>query len=99
MDRLLTAQEVSVLLKMELTTVYKWTSQGRIPHVKLSARAIRFSKAAIMEWLQSKTCDGAREEPTRNYRGRKRKRAATVALHDDLERIISSAKIEVLGNK
>lgn len=89
MDKLLTAQKVAALLNLELTTVYKWTSQGKIPHVKLSARAIRFSEVAISEWLQSKTHDRTREDPCRNCGGRKRK--LTGAASGDIERIISRA--------
>jgi excisionase family DNA binding protein len=98
MDGLLTAQQVAALLKVELTTVYKWTSRGRIPHVKLSARAIRFSEAAIAQWLQSKTFDENGERPGERCSRKKRKFTGTLERREDIERIIRSAKEEVLSN-
>ena len=99
MDRLLTAQKVAALLNLELATVYKWTSQGKIPHIKLSARAIRFSEAAITQWLQNKTFGGNGGKPQEGCGFKKRKFAGTSERPEDIERMIRSAKAEVLVHK
>lgn len=99
MDRLLTARKVAALLNLELATVYKWTSQGRIPHIKLSARAIRFSEAAIMQWLQNKTFDGKGGMPQDGCGFKKRRFTGMSERREDIEHMIRRAKVEVLVHK
>ena len=61
-ERLLTAREVASLLRINLSTVYLWAQQGRLPHVCLSEglrrRCVRFSAKAIEEWIQERTKAG-----------------------------------------
>lgn len=52
-DRLLTAQEVAVLLGLALTTVRQWTYQRRLPAVRLGARAVRYRHSAIMRLIEA----------------------------------------------
>jgi len=52
-DCLLTAAEAAQLLRLNnVGTVYHLVSQKRIPVVKLSARCIRFSRNALLKWLE-----------------------------------------------
>ena len=51
-DRLLTVQEISELLKVPKSYVYWLTHQKKIPHLKIQGH-LRFRRAHIDEWLRS----------------------------------------------
>ena len=65
MQKLLTLQEVSVLLEVKPSTIYQWTHQGFIPHVKLG-RLLRFKEADIVNWIEKRSAAGraTRKLPT-----------------------------------
>jgi len=50
MPRLLTADEVAEMLRVDRSWVYSATRSGRIPHIRLG-RYVRFSEAAIETWM------------------------------------------------
>ena len=50
--RLLTAEEVSEILRVEKSWVYAATRENQIPHLRLG-RYVRFSEEAIEEWMGS----------------------------------------------
>ncbi|GEM_PF-6464193 len=62
-------------------------------------RVLRFSVAVVTEWLQNKTSGGNEEKPHKSCRCKKRKFTGTLDRREGVERIISSAKMEVLVNK
>lgn len=49
----LTVLEVASLLRCERKTVYEAIRRRGLPHQKISARALRFSREAVLEWLRS----------------------------------------------
>jgi excisionase family DNA binding protein len=49
---LIDIHELSALTGIAAGTLYHWSSQGRIPCVRLGARCLRFSLPAIREWLE-----------------------------------------------
>ena len=51
-DRLLTIQEISELLKVPKSYVYWLTHQKKIPHLKIQGH-LRFRQSYIEEWLNS----------------------------------------------
>lgn len=51
--RLLTVDEASHYLGLTKTTLYTWTCQKKIPHVKIG-RALRFDKVELDSWIESK---------------------------------------------
>ena len=55
--RYLSPKELSEYLGISIQTIYEWTSQRRIPFVKLS-RLVKFDITAIDDWMKSQ-----REEP------------------------------------
>lgn len=57
MNKLLTPQEVADLLSVQKSTIYQWTHQGFIPHVKLG-KFVRFKEDKVMEWLERKAQNG-----------------------------------------
>ena len=54
MNRLLTPAEIADLLGVKTSTVYQWTHQGFIPHVKLG-RLVRFREQAVAEWVEKRS--------------------------------------------
>jgi excisionase family DNA binding protein len=48
---------VADLLGVRPSTIYQWTHEGFIPHVKLG-RLVRFRGSAIMKWIEGRSCDG-----------------------------------------
>jgi excisionase family DNA binding protein len=51
-DDLLTTRELALWLKVPLSRVYSWTSDGQIPHYKLGHRTLRFSRVEVLRWLR-----------------------------------------------
>lgn len=50
--RLLTAQEVSVLLQVPLARVYELARLNLVPKVKLGARQVRFDESKLRQWIE-----------------------------------------------
>lgn len=50
--RLLTADEVAEMLRVDKSWVYAATRSGRIPHIRLG-RYVRFNEDAVIEWMLS----------------------------------------------
>jgi len=57
MDKLLTVEEIAEYLSLKPSTIYQWTHQGFIPHVKVGNR-VRFRINHIEKWLESRTVTG-----------------------------------------
>jgi len=51
MNKLLTPDEVAELLSVQKSTIYQWTHQGFIPHIKLG-KFVRFKEKDVMEWME-----------------------------------------------
>ena len=52
-DDLLTVHEVARILNLAVGSIYHLVSQGRIPHVHLSSRCLRFRRDSIRVWINS----------------------------------------------
>jgi len=57
MEKLLTAEDLSKKLKISKATIYRWTHEQYIPHVKMG-RAVRFNEKAVAEWLKKQEQKG-----------------------------------------
>lgn len=51
-DDLLTYAEAAQFLNFRTGTLYSMVARGRIPHVRLGRRLVRFSRAALETWLR-----------------------------------------------
>jgi len=80
---LLTVKDMATRLQVKEKTIYAWTSQGKIPCVKVNG-VIRFDERAIEQWLQA--CH-VPVGPPRMPAPNRRNRAATSVDH-----LIESAK-------
>jgi len=54
LTKLLSVQEVAILLGVHRVTIYDWVSQKRIPFVKVGARTM-FDPREIERWLEEST--------------------------------------------
>lgn len=52
--RLMTAQEVSELLRVPRSTIYELARSRRIPFVKVGRRTL-FAQQALLEWIAAQT--------------------------------------------
>lgn len=50
MDKLLTPQEMADCLGVKPSTIYQWTHQGFIPHIKMG-KLVRFKEQEVGKWL------------------------------------------------
>lgn len=97
MERLLNIDELSEMLGVTKATIYSWTSQNKIPHIKLSKRLLKFREEDIMEWIAKRSVNG---DTTQLYSENKKRRnpRASINLHDEcIERFVRNAKEEVLN--
>ncbi len=94
MERLLDIDDVSEMLGVTKATIYSWTSQNKIPHVKLSKRLLKFRELEIMAWIAARSVSMDTCIPPERVIHPKR----TVSDPDDfIERIINTAKEEALN--
>ncbi len=56
-QRLLTVEEIADYLQVKPSTIYQWTHQGFIPHVKLGNR-VRFRLCQVDRWIERRAKDG-----------------------------------------
>ena len=49
-EPLLTPSEAAALLAVKPSTVYEWVRAGRLPHLRLGPRAIRFTRPMLEKW-------------------------------------------------
>ena len=52
-SQLLTVKQIAELLQLNPMTIYKWTSQGRIPCIKFSVRCVRFEWDKVKKWFST----------------------------------------------
>lgn len=98
MERLLSVAEAANVLGIKPGTLYFWVCRKIIPHVKLSASALRFRKKDLEEFIaarfvssnKSKTAIPKNESPPAKCRHRK-------SAVPSVRRWVESAKKEVLG--
>ena len=57
MNKLLTPAEIADLLGVQPSTIYKWTHQEFIPHVKLG-RLVRFRESEVIRWIEKRSIAG-----------------------------------------
>ncbi len=62
METLLTAEQVSKILNVSVSTVYEWARMDYIPHIHLGMGGkkplVRFYRSAVDEWVESKSKQG-----------------------------------------
>jgi len=56
-EKLLTVEELSKILQVRQSTVYKWVHYQYIPHVKIGS-LVRFRSAKIERWIEQRAKKG-----------------------------------------
>jgi PTS system nitrogen regulatory IIA component len=57
MEPLLTVDEIAKYLRVQPSTIYQWTHQGFIPHIKIG-NLVRFRISQVDKWLEGKANNG-----------------------------------------
>ena len=60
MNKLLSPGEIADLLGVKKSTIYSWTHQDFIPHVKLG-NLLRFKEKDILVWIEKRSIKGRRK--------------------------------------
>jgi excisionase family DNA binding protein len=63
MDSLLTVDQIAAYLQVRPSTIYQWTHEGYIPHVKLG-NLVRFRMSQVDRWLEKKEVPGKTKRRT-----------------------------------
>jgi excisionase family DNA binding protein len=96
MERLLDICEVSEILGVTKATIYSWTSQNKIPHIKLSNRLLKFREKEIIDWIKGKSVI-TKPESLAETRKTSCQTIKTPQLQNDcVESIIRNAKEKIL---
>jgi excisionase family DNA binding protein len=59
-DRLLRVDEAARLLGLSVGGLYHLVNQMRVPVVRISSRCIRFSRRALLKWIEKLTQEAER---------------------------------------
>ena len=95
MEKLLNVDEVAEILGVAKATIYCWTCQNKIPHIKLTKRLLKFRENEIIEWISQKSVRA--DVSPAGTRSRHYSRLSSNLSNDSIERIIRNAKNEVLN--
>lgn len=100
MDKLLSIDDITRIVGVKKSTVYAWSHRGFIPVIRLSARCVKFSEAAIEKWLAEKSSPSAGastpQEPPPAKTPKKKSRATENISGGRISDIVARAKKEVL---
>lgn len=56
-SKLMTVEELADKLSMKKSTLYQWTHEGFIPHIKMG-KLLRFRWSDVERWLDERTNNG-----------------------------------------
>lgn len=56
-ERLLSYSELAARIGINTSTLYTLVRQGRIPHVRLGRRLVRFSPQAVEQWIAANAAE------------------------------------------
>ena len=92
MEKLLSIEDLSVMLQVSKATIYSWTSQKKIPFVKLGSKMLRFKESEIDKMIDDKSI-----HPNVHSQIKPIKSFCKSSSHNDyIEGIIKKAKEDVL---
>lgn len=92
MEKLLTAEELAVVMGVKLSTIYNWSHAGKLPRVK--TRLLRFRESDVQKWLS-----GALSEQQKPVKALKKETSGKVRPGKraaEIDRLVEQAKAEVL---
>lgn len=57
MPKLIGYRDAAALLGVEVSTLYNWVSERRIPHRRFTRRTVRFDLEELERWLDERRVD------------------------------------------
>ena len=66
---LMTPEQVAAMFSVDRRNVLRWVREGKLDHVKLSRKHLRFTEAQVQEFIQSKTI--SKPKPVDNSKPRR----------------------------
>jgi excisionase family DNA binding protein len=100
MERLLSVDEVVLMLGVSKATIYSWTHKNKIPHIKLSRRLLKFRESDILAWIERRSNNPSEEK--KGTSALRRKDSLSIQRHKDsnrdaqIDRIVDKAIREVV---
>jgi len=89
--------DLTEILGVTKATIYSWTSQNKIPHIKLSKRLLKFREKEIMDWLSERSINADTSSVDKHGKHNSRTILSSNLENDSIERIIRNAKEEILN--
>jgi excisionase family DNA binding protein len=53
--------QAAKLLAVPIGTLYAWVHHHKVPHIRISARMVRFDRAELVSWLEARRVPGESE--------------------------------------
>ena len=96
MEKLLSIEDLVEILGVTKATIYSWTSQNKIPHIKLSKRLLKFKEKDILKWLDRKSVSTDFSHLSQVSRKVRHPKVSHNSHDDNIEKIISDVKKKIL---
>jgi excisionase family DNA binding protein len=93
-EKLLNINDLSEILGVTKATIYSWTSQNKIPHIKIGKRLLKFRESEILKWIEKISANNNAETDNHSKKNQKLSLKSSMP-DDDIDRIIKRAKIDV----
>lgn len=97
LDNLISIKQAAEMLCVAPTTLYMWASAGRVPHIRLGNRCIRFQVAQLIEFINNKSVSEA-EKPPKPPTPPNSRRIHKSSNNKYLDDLLSQVKKDVLDN-
>jgi excisionase family DNA binding protein len=97
MEKLMNIDDICEFLGVTKATIYSWTSQNKIPHIKLSKRLLKFREKDIIDWISKRSVNADTASFNQQDKHSHRSRPSSNLREDSIERIIRNAKQEILN--
>lgn len=68
MPEMLSYRDAARMLGVPVNTVYSWAARRQIPHVRLSARVVRFRRAELERWIEARYVPAVEPVPAEDLR-------------------------------
>jgi len=101
LDNLISIKAAAKMLCVAPATLYMWASAGRVPHIRLGNRCIRFQVAQLIEFINNKSVSPAEIPPKPPTPSKPRRNGIRQGKGRDnkyLDVLLMQAKDDVLNN-
>jgi len=98
-DNLINIKEAAEMLCVAPTTMYMWVAAGRVPHIRLGNRCIRFQVAQLLEFIRNNSVEAEKEAAPKAPMPRQPRKRHTNKISNNkyLDDLLEHAKNDVLN--